>query len=176
MKWSKSKKALEKLFAESVKKHVQFYVTQYGPGQSYTMARGWVTWDGQEIANFSSVEHMTETYQMSAQIREANHTTDFRDAEQHDGYNLAYNEARRIVQKKGIFSRDQFQDAVETYLSLSIEEALNSDNLIIKALSMFDRRLGQRRLIKLQIGDSEPALVKLFYRLRCQADELVETH
>jgi hypothetical protein len=61
MKWSKVQQALKELMAESVKKRDQFHVTQYGRGQTYTMARAWITWDGQEIINFSSVELIVQT-------------------------------------------------------------------------------------------------------------------
>ncbi len=172
MKWSKSKRAFEKLLAESVKKHVQFHVTQYGPGQSYTMARGWVTWDGQEIANFSNVEWLMQTNGLAREIQQANHVSDFTDPVQREGYDLAYDEARTIVEKNEVFSRGQFQDAIEDYVSLSFETAQDSDNPIIKAFSFFDRRLGQRRLAKLQVDDTEPSLIRQFYRLRCQADGL----
>ena len=46
MKWSKLKKAAEALLADALKRRIQYHVTQYGPGDSYTMARGWITFDG----------------------------------------------------------------------------------------------------------------------------------
>jgi hypothetical protein len=176
MRWSKSRKALRELLSESVKRRVQFHVTQYGPGQSYTMARAWITWDGQEIANFSSVEWLMKSQQLAQQIREANRVADFINLAQQNRYYQSYAQATAILQKQGIFSRDQFQDAVEGYLNLSIDVALISGNPIIKALSMFDRRLGRRRLTNLQLEDTDHALVRQFYHLRCQAEEIPEVH
>jgi hypothetical protein len=175
MRWSKAKKALENLLAESVRRRVQFHVTRYGPSQSYTMARAWVTWDGQEIANFSSVEWLMKNYHVARQIQESEQVTDYRDPNQREGYYLPYEQSAEILTQQGIFSRTQFQDAVESYLNLSIESALASEKPIIQALAMLDRRLGRRRLAALQIGETSNPLVRLFYRLRCQAEDMPES-
>jgi hypothetical protein len=174
MRWSKAKKALENLLAESVRRRVQFHVTQYGPGQSYTMARAWVTWDGQEIANFSSVEWLMKNFQVARKIQESEQATDYRDPNQREGYYRSYEQSAEILSQQGVFSRTQFQDAVERYLNLSIETALASDNPLIQAFAMLDRRLGRRRLATLQIGETGHPLVRLFYKLRCQAEDMPE--
>lgn len=174
MKWSKSKKALEDLLANAVKERVQFHMTRYGRGVSYTMARAWVTWDKKELVNMSNAEWLIESYALEQQIREVNHCTDYRDSQQREGYYLAYQEARDIVQRQGMLSRFQFEEAVEEYLRLSIENAMGSANPIVKALSMFDRRLGKRRLADISLSQTEHPLVKLFYRLRCEAEDLSE--
>jgi hypothetical protein len=113
---------------------------------------------------------MIETYGLAQQIQEINQATDFTAPQQREGYYLALHEAETIVQEKGIFSRYQFEAAVEEYLNLPIISAMASDNPIIRALSMFDRRLGKRRLKQLQLGAIEHPLVRLFYTLRCQAE------
>lgn len=174
MKWSKSKKALENLLADAVKKRVRFHMTRYGPGVSETMTRAWVTWDKKELVNMSNVEWLIESYALQHQIRELNHCTDYRDPQQREGYYLAYQEAQDIVQKRGTLSRFQFEEAVEEYLGLSVENAMDSANPIIKALCMFDKRLGKRRLPGISLSQTEHPLVKLFYRLRCEAEGLAE--
>jgi hypothetical protein len=174
MRWSKAKKLLEELMADSVKGRIQFYVTSYGPGHSSTMARAWITWDKQELVNMSSAEWLMETYSTAGQIQEINRATSFTEPQQREGYYLTFHEAERISQEKGIFSRSQFEEAVEEYLNLSITAALDSDNPIIKALSMLDRRLGQRRLKQLQLDRTEHSLVRMLYLLRCEAEEKPE--
>lgn len=168
MQWSKLKKSIEGFLADSLKSHVQFHVTRYGPGQSDIMTRAWVTWDKQEVANFSTAKWMRECYGLAHQIQEINRCKDFRDPDQREEYYSAYQQAGEIVDKKGIFSRYDFYDSLEKYLELSIEEALQSENPIIRALSMFDRRLGKRRLRR--IGEPKHPLVKQFYDLRCMAE------
>lgn len=71
------------------------------------------------------------------------------------------------------WGRSHLERFLFRYLDLSIEEALTSSEELTKALAMFDKRAGKRRLRILahQIED-EPLLVKHFYALRCQAEEL----
>lgn len=170
MRWSKAKKLLEELLADSVKERVQFHVTSYGPGHSSTMARAWITWDKKEVVNMSSVEWLMERNGLASQIYYQ--AANFADLQQKGNYYLALDEADRISQEKGLFSRSQFEEAVEEYLKLSITGAMDSHNPIIKALSMLDRRLGQRRLKQLQFNRTEHSLVRLFFTLRCQAEGL----
>jgi len=59
------------------------------------------------------------------------------------------------------------------FLSLPIEEALDSVQELIKALAMFDKRVGKRRLQLLAHSMlDEPLLVQHFFALRCEAENL----
>jgi hypothetical protein len=137
MIWSKSRKALEALLADSVKDHVQFHITRYGPGISALMTRAWITWDGVEIATMSTIE----------------------------------NELRP---ETAPFSRWDFTNAVETYLNSTIASALASDNAIIRALAMLDRRTGKRRLLDMHMNGKETWLVRRLYDLRLEAEGLLQ--
>jgi hypothetical protein len=154
MKWSKLKKLAENLLADSVKDHLQFHVTTYGPGVSYIMTRAWVTWDKSEIISMSTIEWL-----MKLQMFEPN---SFGSAAIH-----------AVLKEQGIYSRYDFYEALEEYVNLPVEDALHSTNDIIKAVSMFDRRLGKRRLLKLSRADIEHPLVKQFFNLRCQSENLI---
>ena len=55
-------------------------------------------------------------------------------------------------------------------LLLSIDEALKSDNIFIRAFAMLDSRLGKRRLRTMHLSDDEHLLVRQFYDLRCEAE------
>ncbi len=172
MKWGKIKQALEDLLADSVKDHVQYHMTTYGRRRSGALSRAWIAWDKKELVNMSNVEWLDERYALKRQIQTINDTANLDYAEQHKRAVMAWTEAEGILQKKGMLSRDLFVDATEEYLGLSIESALQSDNPIIKAIAMFDRRLGKRRLIEMELDAYEHPLVKQFYILRCQAVNL----
>jgi hypothetical protein len=69
--WTKTKRALEALLAESVKKRVRYHVTRYSAGGiSYYFTRAWITWDGEEIVNFSTAKQEIETRQLARQLDE----------------------------------------------------------------------------------------------------------
>jgi hypothetical protein len=168
--WSKLKRAIENLLADSLKDRVQFHITRYGPGHSGTMSRAWITWDKTELVNFSTIEWMQEYYGLAHQIQEINHCQDFHADDQREGYYNALGQAGAIVDKKGVYSRFDFYEAMEDYLQLPIEDAMRSENIIIKALSMFDRRMGKRHLRQIHLSSTEHPLVKKFYQLRCEAE------
>ncbi|MEO8397246.1 MAG: hypothetical protein ABI700_29895, partial [Chloroflexota bacterium] len=115
------------------------------------MTRAWVTWDGKEIAHMSTVEVLMDEYQRQER---------------------PYPEGEIVDQRPGLLSRYAFEKAVEFYLEAPIERSFTSDNPIVKALAMFDRRLGKRRLQALKLGETDHPMVKQFYRLRCQAEDL----
>jgi hypothetical protein len=57
------------------------------------------------------------------------------------------------------------------YQSLSADEILTSENPIIRAIGMLDRRIGIRRLKKIDIKSEHP-LVAATYIFRCKAEGL----
>jgi hypothetical protein len=159
--WSKLKRAVEDLLADSVKQRLQFYTTRYGPGVSTIMTRAWVTWDGREIASFSNIEHMRAQNTLAAEIR----TND-----ELQPPASVYQQADALLDERGIMSQSAFYSALSEYVSLSIDEAVHSPNRVIKGWAMFDRRLGKRRLRALWVTDNDPAFVQQCYKLRCQAE------
>jgi len=88
--------------------------------------------------------------------------------------NRSINEiAHKKAEEQDIFSQYDFLEAAVRFLNSSIEESLNSDNSIVKALALIDRRVGKRTLntLKESIND-ESELVRYFYRLRCEAEQI----
>ena len=154
MIWSKTRKALKALLADSVRGRVDYHKTRYGPGFSYLQTRAWVTWDGEEIATMKTPVWLQRQYEL---VRE-------------DG--MGYSGAADRLRSAGVLSSDDFETAAEAYLGSSIDECLASDDQIVRAMAMFDRRLGKRRLLALQDkGDS--GLVRAFYLLRMEAEGLM---
>lgn len=154
MKWSKLKKSAEGLLADSLKGRVKYHLARYGPGVSYIMVRGWITFNRKQIVNCSTVKSIQEHYKLTGQY--------FSDDK----------EASEQLHEQGVFTRDDFVDALEEYVGLKIEEALNSANALIRAFAMFDRRLGKRRLVAMFFTEDECPLVKDFYAIRRQAEGL----
>jgi hypothetical protein len=164
MIWSKLKRALEALLADAVKEHLQLHLTRYGPGVSSLMNRAWITWDGEEIYTFSTMKWLQAARSVATQMYEAGERK-----ERPVFYDRSEDVVERLEQR-GVYSRQDWYDALEIYLSLSIEEALHSSNALIRAWTMFDRRLGKRRLRSMEFKPTDPPFVKRWYQLRCQAE------
>jgi len=171
MKWTKVRQSLQERFGESLTGRLKVHQARYGPGVSYLQRRAWITWDGIEVASFKTATWVREYYSLAHQIRVINQATDFQNPSQKQQYYDAYDQAGHILEQKELYSQIQFEEAIEEYLNLSIDDALASENPLIRGLSMLDRRLGKRRLNKMEI-DQEHSFVQLLYRLRCEAEGL----
>jgi len=64
---------------------------------------------------------------------------------------------------------DDVNRALFDFLNLSINDAIKSDNPIIRAFATLDRRFGRRRLDAFDDSKEHP-LVKTLYRFRCKAE------
>ncbi len=164
MIWSKLKRSLEALLADAVKEHLQLHLTRYGPGVSSLMNRAWITWDGEEIHTFSTIGQLQAARGIAAQMYENG------ERKEPTGFYEPSEDLVERLEQRGIYSRQDWYEALETYLSLSIEEALHSSSALIRAWAMFDRRLGKRRLRLIQFKPTDPPFIKRWYQLRCQAE------
>jgi len=153
MKWSKLKKIIEDNFAGSVSGRVNIFVTRYTSG-SYFMVRGWITIDKAEVANFSTPDNYNKFEWDTPDINNR-----IPDEERSEGNAV----------EKGEFSRADFLDACREFISMNIDEALKSDNPVIRAFAMLDRRLGKRRLKLIDRENLHPLVSKcLNFRLECE--------
>ena len=153
MKWSKLKQTVEQKFADCLKKRVRIYATRYTTG-SYFMVRGWITVDGKEIASFSTPDNYGKfgwnTPDISERIPQENRT-------------------EGAAVEKGEFSRSDLINSCRDFINMNIDDAFESDNPIIKALAVLDKRLGKRRLRNINTESLHPLVLTLLYlRMECE--------
>ncbi len=175
MKWSKVKKAAESLLADSLRNRVSYHVTKYGPGDSATMTRGWITYNGKELKDFSEVEWLMASGELVRQIEALNTGKEGTKAHPARSAQEELDQADALLEKQEVFSKDRFYLSLQQYVELPIDSALNSPNIIIRAIALFDRRCGKRRLEALKPPDDAPNLVKECYRIRCDAEGIHPT-
>ena len=72
---------------------------------------------------------------------------------------------------EGLYSQETYCGYLKEYCSLSIDDIIKSDIVLIRALGMIDRRLGKRRIASINVCE-EHEMVKYFHRLRCQFNEV----
>ena len=88
----------------------------------------------------------------------------------HDG---KYRRRTREEQnQKGLFCYCQVLQAIDAYMDeLTIDEALSSEDPLIRLFAVLDRRVGKRRLSSLASAmENEPEWLQFFYRLRLEAE------
>ena len=110
-------------------------------------------------------------YEIAQRLREERDCLDYRDPIQLAGYRGAWDEATKNLNEAGIFSCHNLPRSMFTYLNLSIDDASNSENPIIRAFAMLDRRFGKRRLCNSDSTNEYP-LVSQFYHFRCHVEGL----
>ncbi|MED4057370.1 nonribosomal peptide synthetase [Niallia taxi] len=178
MQWSKLKKKLEGFLSDKLKGSIEIHATVYRKFHDRP-SRIWITLNKQEILSASDVTFAVKhekLYQQLIKGKELNgipYSTDWNvmlNSQERKELIKVYDIAEKVMINQNILGSYHLYEALIIYSSLSIEEALNSDNRIIRALSMLDRRLGKRRLGKLLFSkDTHPLVVK-FYNIRCEVE------
>lgn len=157
------------------------------------MGRAYITVDGKEVVNMCSIKKEIAIYNAEKELKDSKNVNLDQDGfEQDRMYELLRREgfsedtlswiaenrkinrmAHKKVEEEDVFSQYDFLEAVEKFLNSSIEESLKSDNSIVKALALIDRRVGKRTLNMLKESiEQESELVRYFYSLRCQAEQI----
>lgn len=171
MRWSQLKKRIEETFAERVKGRVEVFVTRYrhahdGAGEA------WVTIDGAQVSCMSEIAYWKHRMTLHKRImREAGapERPDYRDAELRRTSWEAHDRAEQTTLADEVYSDEAFKEALFDYLNLSIEEILASENPIIRAFGMLDRRMGKRRLAAFE-AKKETALLRRLHAFRCEVE------
>ncbi|HET7219251.1 MAG TPA: hypothetical protein VFJ02_14440 [Vicinamibacterales bacterium] len=134
------------------------------------VGRVWLTIDGREIVQFDTSTYLRRRAQLAAELREANRLAANGDHDGQSDYLAADAAAADTLRRAGLYDDYGALADLEAYLSLPIDEALDSPSPLIRGLAVIDRRVGKRRLRAMAPADDEHPLVRELYALRCQAD------
>ena len=146
MQWSKLKSRMKDRICPELRYRIDFHVTSYR--RSHDGAdKIWITCDGETVFSYKYYHHERATAEAFF-------------------CGLTGDAIGSMLRELEIHSPEDLGNAMRSYLDLSIQDALASPNALIRALAMIDRRLGHRRLAKVQIADTEHHLVKTFHALR----------
>lgn len=147
MIWSQLKKRVEALFAPELQGRVQLRTTNYR-GARDDAGRGYITLDGVEIWSMSDLEFFKAERER------------MRSGESQD-------EIDRQLLAEGVCSQAEFYRSLESYLNSNVAENLTARDMIRRALSMVDRRVGKRRLEQMDVSNEHP-VVRQLYKLRVE--------
>lgn len=151
MRWSKLKQLSEQRMADSLHGSVELHAARYTHTHD-SAGRGWVTIDKCDVASFADLNRsfLIENSRLQGLY--------------------PYAEAMRHLRSQGHHSLWHFKWSLAAWLSSSIEAALGSDDVVVRAMAMTDRRLGKRRLRKLIVEADEHPLIRRLYELRCEVE------
>ena len=170
MQWSKLRSQVEDLFADSVKGRVRLHSTRYRRMHDQE-GRAWITIDGEEIVNMPHIfEWLYQRNRRAAELTgvelSMNNWPD---------YAPKLRDAEKELHQESVFWQGDLGDAMFGYLHTSIDDILTSDDVLIRAIGMLDRRVGKRRLSTLAETIDHP-LVRLLHVFRCDAEGMRTFH
>lgn len=157
MKWSKVKKLVESSFAPSVKGRVQIYSTHY----QCSCGRGWITVDGEELVDLSTM--LTGTIYKCA-YHEATNT----DCLTHPAVRDEQRQPGNLIEA-GEFSRFDLHEACWEYLHTSVGDSLISRHPLIVSLAVLNAKVGKGKLKRMAAGRLHP-LVRALLEFRLAAE------
>jgi len=172
MKWSQLKKRIENNFADSVKGRVEVWNTRYRKSCDRE-GEAWITIDKKRVYSFGTYTCYREAYLEAKRIQDQEKGTEAKTQDQSAISGRAYSEARENVRKANILPLWDINALLFGYLKLSIQEILTSENAIVRALGMIDKRFGKRRLKTLDVKVDHP-LLKILYEFRCKTEGIGE--
>jgi hypothetical protein len=158
MRWSKLRKELKDKLAENLKNRMDYHLTTYKNSTGY-LGRAWITWDGKEILNFSNQDTWNKHQSYSNELAETHYIS-------HEQIKTTERNKENIMEK-GEFSKYDFAENAFKYLNLNVQEALKSNNPILMALAVVDKRVGKRTLSELRNSECHP-MIKHLIELRTE--------
>ncbi len=156
--WANLNKQLQSYLCDEYKDRITYFLTRYHKVHN-SYGRAAIRLDGKELVCFSWIEMYHQENDMARLYKEY--------------LDSSYDELAEVLKSKwdedGTYCEMDFLDAVLHYRNMSIKDALESNNYIIKLLAILDRRVGKRtlnRIAKDKLYENYPVWVKQFYELR----------
>jgi hypothetical protein len=162
--WSSLNKQLSESLCNELKGRITFFLTRYhSVHDSY--GRATIRLDGKELVHFSWVEMYQQENDISA-LHKA-------------GVRKPYAKMKEQMKPQWdnncTYCEMNFLEAALQFRNMTIKEALESENFIIKIFAILDRRIGKRTLAQIKERNEYmqyPAWVKQFYQLRLSNSNL----
>ena len=172
MKWSQLKKRIEDSMVDSIRGRVQIWSTRYRHAHD-DEGEARITIDGKRIQSFGSLTYFIEHHHESQRVLEERGSPDWRDTSQRAEYHNAHRDADRRLAERGVLPLWEVNRLLFCYLNSGIETIMSSDNPLIRAIGLLDKRCGKRRLVAMNPAAEHP-LVQTMYRLRCEVEGITK--
>ena len=158
-RWAEVRKILEQdLLFDSLKGRVRYFATRYRKAHDEA-GRVAILVDEKEVINMSLL--IEDARYGEVHKREA----DEPDKTFLEIHEKVYNE----FAEKGLYHPGDFVFSLDKFLSLNIQEALKSDDYLVRMFAIMDRRVGKRTLEKIKLTISDvPEWLQFFYILRLE--------
>ncbi len=185
MIWSKMKQLLEGYLCPELKDRVEYSNTSYRylPDKAGTCH---ITVDKKNILNMADASSTIKWYKTEQEIKSDPDIQVHIGAEELEAVRKAVGEAvpeerllviaqnrkiselaKELLLAQATLCKSNFQEVANKFLSASVEECLESSQILLNILALLDRRVGKKRLLNMseKIKQKHP-IVRYFYELR----------
>lgn len=185
MSWSKLKQQLESFLSPTLVGTVEYRATsyRYSPDKS---GNCYITVDKKNVLNMSDTTTLIRWYLTEQEIKNdpdllipVSHEEieavrkDTKGTVPEDRLQViarsrkSSGHAKDLLSAQAVLSKSNFTIVATTFLSTSIEDNLESNDILLNILALIDRRVGKKRILNMseQIKLKHPA-VQYFYQLR----------
>ena len=155
--WSGLNKQLTERLCAPLKTRITYLLTRYHDVHN-AYGRAAIRLDGTELVVFSWIDQYRQEFETDRLVRENDIT-----------YEAAAEQLKPKFDATCTYSEMDFLSAALDYRDLSIQDALHSENLIIRVLAILDKRAGKRTIQACVAEDAYqklPHWVQQFYELR----------
>ncbi len=137
---------------------VSYFLTRYHDVHN-AYGRAAVRLDGKKLVCFSWIKQYHQEGAIAESLRQ----------QPESEYEQVWENLKPGWDRNCTYCEMDFLDAVLQFRSMAIQEALQSDNAIVRVLAILDRRVGNRTLQRIDVERAyvnEPEWVRQFYELR----------
>lgn len=152
-----------RVFVPPLKNRITYFLTRYHDVHN-SYGRAAIRLDGKELVIFSWIEEIRQEVQIDQFM-----------SENQGSYEAAEQALKPQFDDNCTYCDMSFLTAALNFRDLSIQDALQSENLIIRILAILDKRAGKRtlqRIVSEGAYKKLPQWVQQFYELRLQVDPL----
>ncbi|WP_312938967.1 hypothetical protein [Oscillibacter sp.] len=163
--WAGLKKLLNESLCDTLKKRVTYFLTRYHDVHN-SYGRAAILFEGKELVCFSWIEMYYQERDLTPLYQEMPDAS----------YSELKEKMKPTWDANCTYYEMDFLKAVLQFRNLPIQEALESENYIIKVLAIMDRRVGKRTLSTILENEAYkdfPAWVRQFYELRLSQANMI---
>lgn len=154
--WSYLNKKLQSLLCDELRGRITYFLTSYHKVHN-SYGRACVRLDGREIVSFDWINMYRQESDFYAEWKKSGKSL--------EEFGEAPPDLLNKWDENCTYCEADFLSAATAFLNMPINQALQSDNSIIKMLAIMDRRTGKRTLQTLTPPKS-PTWLPQFYELR----------
>ena len=186
MVWSKTKQHMEGFLCPALVGRVEYRTTSYRY-ISDKLGRCYITVDKKEVFSMNDLTTTLRWYQTEQEIKNDPELQIPVSIEELDAVRkdtggkvpedrlaiIAENRkistyAKEILAAQAVLFKSDFLSVANTFLSASIEESIESNDILLNIFALVDRRIGKKRLLSMaEKMKMKHPIVQYFYKMRC---------